>query len=816
MRFIITHLFCLIIAVSIGLLEASGHDVPKASLSGRITDKNTGEPLIGVMVYFPELKSGTVSDADGIYKIDNLPPARVLIQLSYISYRTIFETIDLGKTNRKDFQMEYVATELNEVTVTGQSKATEQKRNPTPIAVVPRIKLLQNACTNIIDAISHEPGISQITTGAGISKPVIRGLGYNRVVVINDGIRQEGQQWGDEHGIEIDEASVVKVEILKGPASLAYGSDALAGVINLISLPTLPAGNVSGRLVTNYQDNNRLTVLAGRLAGNLKGFVWDVNISNKVAHAYRNKYDGYIYNSGFREHAASGTIGLTRAWGYTSLTLGIYNLNPGIIEGERDSLTGKFVRLVAVDDSTEGTEIVSAHDLKSGAPSVPYQKIHHYKAVINSTVFVGNTSLRSIIGFQQNRRQEYGEVLNPEQYGLYFLLNTVNYDLQVDLPEKHNLRFNFGINGMCQDSKNKGEEYLVPEYSLFDFGIFTVVKKSMGNFDISGGFRYDIRYEHGRELLLDLTGEKNGAPEPGAVKRFTGFHSVFNGYSGSIGTTWQISRPLFTKLNFSAGFRAPNIGELGSNGIHEGTQRYEIGDPRLKPENSLQLDYTFGVSFEHISAEMNLFNNDIRNYIFERKLTGSTGGDSVISGVDAYQFVAGHVRLYGGEIRIDIHPHPLDWIHFENAFSLVQSLLRDQPDSSKHLPMIPAPRLQTSLRFDARKIGSILGNAYLKLEIEKYFTQNQFYAAYGTETKTPGYTLVNVGAGFNFLIHSRTLFSLYVSVENIADVAYQNHLSRLKYLTENYTAGRKGVFNMGRNVSFRLVIPFNITGKSAL
>ena len=178
--------------------------------------------------------------------------------------------------------MEYAATEINEVVITGLSKSTEQKRTPTPITVVPRLVLLQSASTNIIDALSTQPGISQITTGTGISKPVIRGLGYNRVVVVNDGTRQEGQQWGDEHGIEIDEYSVDKVEILKGPASLAYGSDALAGVINMLSAPTLPEGKIAANLAANYQSNNGLIGFSAAIAGNHHGMVWDIRYSHKI------------------------------------------------------------------------------------------------------------------------------------------------------------------------------------------------------------------------------------------------------------------------------------------------------------------------------------------------------------------------------------------------------------------------------------------------------------------------------------------------------------------------------------------------------
>ncbi len=333
-------------------LSAENAGLLKGSLSGRITDKKTGDALPGVSIYFPDLKTGTTTDTSGNYKIANLPQTSVTIQLSYIGYRTILETVDLSSVTVMNFEMEYAATELNEVVVTGLSRSTEQKRNPTPMSVLPKTTLLQNSSTNIIDAIATQPGISQITSGSGISKPVIRGLGYNRVVVVKDGIRQEGQQWGDEHGIEIDEFSVNRIEILKGPASLTYGSDAMAGVINLLPAPSLPQDQVRGNLMLNYQTNNGLAGASANLAGNNHGLLWDLRYSYKTARAYRNRYDGYVYNSGFRENAISLMTGLIRSWGYTNLELSAYNLTPGIIEGLRDSTTGHFLRDEKTNDTT--------------------------------------------------------------------------------------------------------------------------------------------------------------------------------------------------------------------------------------------------------------------------------------------------------------------------------------------------------------------------------------------------------------------------------------------------------------------------------
>jgi iron complex outermembrane recepter protein len=803
------NLYIILLLLISSSIWATNNTLPK-TLSGKIIDKATGEIIAGAAIYLPDLKTGTVSDQEGNYKIENLPQAKVFVQVSFIGYKSIFETVDLTTITNKTFSLEQSITEMNEVVVTGVSKAAELKKTPTPISIVPKSILLQNSSTNIIDAIATQPGISQVTTGSGISKPVIRGLGYNRVVVVNDDIRQEGQQWGDEHGIEIDENGVNKVEILKGPASLAYGSDAMAGVINMISNPALPNGKIAGNISSNYQTNNGLIGYSADLTGNLKGLVWDVRYSNKWAHAYQNKYDGYVFNSGYKENAISGLIGLNKSWGYSHLLISAYKLMPGIVEGERDNATGKFTKPIAINNTTEGSEITSDQDFKSYSPLTPFQKIHHYKAVLNNNFIIGNGSLKATLGFQQNQRQEYADILNPNQYGLYFLLNTINYDFRYNLPEMNNLSISFGTNGMQQTSKNKGEEFLIPEYNLFDIGFFTIVKKSFGKLDISGGLRYDTRVEHGSDLFLDEDGVKIETVKPGSIQKFEAFNTTFSGISGSIGATYQISETVFIKFNISRGFRAPNIAELASNGVHEGTIRYEIGDSKLKPETSWQFDYAFGFNTEHIAAEINLFDNRINNFIFSRRLNSVSGGDSISDGVNAFKFVSGNANLFGGEVRIDIHPHPLDWLHFENAFSYVQAIQENQPDSTKYLPFTPAPKLQTTLKADIRKVGHILHNAYIKFEVENYFTQNKYYAAYSTETKTSGYSLLNFGLGSDFILKGKTICSLYISASNLTDVAYQSHLSRLKYAATNYATGRTGVYNMGRNISFKLIVPIGL------
>ena len=661
--------------------------------------------------------------------------------------------------------------ELNEVTVTGALGDMKIKETPMPVMTLQAKELYQLPSTNLIDAIAKQPGMSQITTGGGISKPVIRGLGYNRIVVVNDGIRQEGQQWGDEHGIEIDANEVGSVEILKGPASLMYGSDAMGGVLVFKGMPTLPEGSIKGNVNAEYQTNNGLFGGSFNLAGNQKGFTWDARYSEKHAHSYRNRYDGYVPDSQFWERAFSLKAGLMRNWGFTKLKLGYYNLVPSIMEGERDTVTGELL--------SEGDPLSYRHGL-------PYQKVSHYKAVSESFINLSSGHLKVIMGYQQNRRQEFEE--SADEYGLYLQLHTLNYDVRYVSEEWSGWKFSTGINGMGQKSLNLGEEYLIPDYSLFDAGVYATASKALGRWNLSGGLRFDYRY-------LDA----KGLEEDDEV-RFEAFTRYFTGITGSVGATCNITEGLDLKLNLARGYRAPNISELASNGEHEGSLRYEIGNHNFKPEYSLQADFGLNYATRYFELNVAAFANHISDYIYLHRI------DSIIEpDLMTFAYAQGEALLMGFEAGVDVHPfHAL---HIGSAFSYVNAQLLHQPEEMRWLPMTPAPRLSVDVKYELTHDGKVFNNAYIAARMDWCLEQNHYYAAYDTETMTPSYLLIGLSAGTDVLIKGKKVAELALIVDNLTDVCYQDHLSRLKYADFNVVTGRRGVFNMGRNVVFKVTVP---------
>lgn len=789
--------FSLSFLFSVSCIIAFADDPQKVNFSGTITDAITKQPLPGASVYISDIKAGVIADEKGRFIFTAIPSGHHLLEISYAGYASIVEHVDIEANLERNFELHPSIVENRGVIVTGVASATSLRKAPIPVTLIRKSELMHTAATNIIDVLAKQPGISQLQTGPGISKPVIRGLGYNRVVVVNDGVRQEGQQWGDEHGIEIDEASINRVEILKGPASLIYGSDAMAGVINFISNVPVANGTVKGNIFSNWQSNNDLFSLNGNIAGNKNGFNWNTYVSGKSAGSYKNKYDGVVLNSGFNELNFGGYAGINKGWGYSHLVFSRFNQKLGLIEGDRDNTTGEF--LLYTDSPFE--HIASNDELDSRDLFVPRQHIIHTKIVSDNSFTAGKNRIKLNFGFQNNRRMEFGNPEDDKEKELYFNLNTINYNTQLVLAEKNEWRTSIGINGIYQTNTNKGEESIIPDYDLFDLGIYAYTQKSFNKTTLSGGVRFDNRHINGEQML------------DGMDIKFAAFKKDFSNISGSIGVAIEPNDNISVKLNAARGFRAPNLAELASNGAHEGTNRYEYGSTALKSEQSFQLDAGIELDYRHVSFNLNTFYNSVSNFIYYRRLESVFGGDSLIDDngelLEAFRFDQANAKLYGFEIGIDIHPHPLDWLHFENSFSFVRGKFDNAIDNSNNLSFIPAPRLITELRTEFKKAGKAMSNLYFHIEMINHFNQAHPFTAYNTETVTPAYLLLNAGAGVDFTKAKRTLFSVHVALDNIADKAYQNHLSRLKYTAVNTLTGRQGVFNAGRNISVKLNVPFS-------
>jgi iron complex outermembrane recepter protein len=789
-------------------------------ITGKVTDEKTGEAVPGATIYISELKTGDIADKNGTYEIDNLPRTKVIVQVSFVGYKSVVQNVDLATTTSMNFVMEQAITEMNEVVVTGTSRATEITLNPVPVITFSRKELQQNLNTNIIDAISKLPGVSAVTTGPNVSKPFIHGLGYNRVLTLFDGVRQEGQQWGDEHGIEVDENAVDRIEVVKGPASLTYGSDALAGVVNLLPASSFHIDTIQGHIDTDYQTNNGLYSASATLNGNKKGIIWGGVMSHKQATNYQNKYDGRVYGTAFNESGLSGYAGLNKQWGYSHLNFSVFNDLQEIPDGSRDPVTRKFTKQITEADTIR--PVVSDAELKSYKIAVLHQHIEHFRLYSSNNFILGKSKLGVILGYQQNIRREFSHPQFPDIPGLYLNLNTFTYDIKYTVPESKGWETTFGINGMYQSNTNKGTEFIIPDYTQLDIGPFVLITRTIDKLDLSAGVRYDTRFFKNDPMYtrvnpqtgLDMKVSQSDTSM--AQHPFYGFKHTFSGISASLGATYNITKRLLVKSNIARGYRAPNVSEISSNGVHPGSLIYQIGNKDFKPEFSLQEDLGVSYRWDHISGNIDLFNNNISNYIFNQKLLNRSGKDSVIvKGNQTFKYQQARAQLYGWEINLDVHPY--DWLHFENSISVIYALNKGGngilvADSTRYLPFIPPLHTNTELRANITGKSKYIKSFYIKIGMEYYAKQNRIYSAYNTETPTPGYFLYNAGVGADIMNRNgKVPLIINILGNNITDVAYQSHLSRLKYFEQypNNATGRSGIYNMGRNISFKLTIPLN-------
>ena len=798
----------------------------RKTISGRITSDH--KPVDNVTIKIIGDNQSTRSNRSGDYKLTVVGTENLVIQFSGIGYQT--EKIKVSTTGDStiyDIDLKSQASDLNDVVITGVNRATALRKSPVPIAVLSRKTMDQNVSTNLIDAIVKGiPGVTAVTTGPNVSKPFIRGLGYNRVLTLYDGLRQEGQQWGDEHGIEVDEYGISRAEVVKGPASLTYGSDALAGVINMIPLnPIIQDGKLKGDFTTNYQTNNGLIATSLGLAYGKNDWKYTLRATGKAAHNYENKVDGLVYGTAFREYNLSASARVDKNWGFFKTAITYYDNLMEIPDGSRDSLSRKFTRQILDNgDDIKNRSVVPDGELNTYSINPLHQHIQHFRFYNTSQFKFGNSDLNVLIGGQQSIRREYNHPTAPDQAGLYVVLNTLNYDVKYNLPDFGGIESTLGINGMLQGNRSKdATDFPIPDYDLFDIGAFYFARKSFGKIDISGGVRMDRRNMAWNNFYVSIDsqtgfGKKATANDSGGDLQFPSFNRNYYGLSGSLGLTYNLSEKLLIKANIARGYRAPNITEIGSNGLDPGAHIVYLGNRTFNPEFNLQQDLGIIAYLRDADLSFEVFNNDIQNYIYQSRLTDESGNPVVIvPGNLTYQYQQAKARLYGAELSVNLHPSQMKWLSFNNSLAYVVGLNKNEAlvnlhgRAAKYLPFIPPLQIRSELKATAQKAVGFLDKPYIKLDAAIFANQNRFYALDDTETFTKGYTLINVGLGSSIKSKKGQVFmDLFIQVDNIFNIAYQSHLNRLKYFEyyESSPNGRSGIYNMGRNMSFKMVIPF--------
>jgi len=770
--------------------------------------------------------AGTTTDAFGNFKMS--APGAVIAKMVVSSLGYAPDTIQVSaEKNFYKILLKPAQSILNEVVVTGVSKAMLLRENPVAIVPVGTRAIETTTESNIIDVlVKNVPGLNALKTGPNISKPFIRGLGYNRVLTLYDGIRQEGQQWGDEHGLEVDAYNIYKAEVVKGPSSIMYGSDAVAGVVSLMpEMPVNRDGKMQGKYFTEYQSNNGLVGNGISVNYSKNNWAYAVRGSYRIAANYTNRIDGRVYNTGFREINASSTIQHFSRSGYTNFNLTLYDNLQGIPDGSRDSLTRKFTRQIyeGSNDDIKSRPEVPESELNAYALSPLHQHIQHYRVYSNNHYQVGSGDVDFLLAFQQNIRREYSHPTAPEQAGLFVRLNTINYGLRYNAPTVLNTEISVGINGMYQNSRSKdGTDFPIPDFDLLDIGSYVYAKWKKNRLTISGGFRYDDRHLQGNNFYVG-TNPVTGFPRQvlsqdttGAYLQFPAFDKTFNGTSFSIGATYELNEHIALKVNIGKGYRAPGITEFASNGLDPGAHIVYLGNRNFVPEYSIQEDIGVSIQYKDISATASVFNNNIENYIYMSQLTDANRNAILdAQGNKTFQYLQAKAQLYGLEATLSFNPLSMKGFSFDNAFSIIYAYNK-KPDfkgkgiDGEYLPLIPPAKLLSSLNQEFNPASKVFSLVRLKAEFEYNAAQNRYLSLNKTESSTPGFTL------FNFSVYTLIHYSkantiqFQVQVNNIFDIAYQSNLSRLKYF-EYYGSspnGHLGIYNMGRNICARAVVTF--------
>jgi len=716
----------LIAAALLASAPGGGEHVPPPgrTLSGRVTNPS-GNGLFQARVIVLETNRSATTDLEGHYAFPDLPGGTYSVSFSAIGYAPLVARVTLADQDViLDVELKPSLVELPDLQVTAAPVATTSLTSPQPVSVLGGADLNASRAASLGETVSALPGVRSLSTGGGIGKPVIRGLSSNRVLVLADGERVESQQWGDEHGPQIESGDADRIEVIRGPASVMYGSDALGGVVNVVSAPIPDAVGgdpfVEGRAVVSYSTNNQQPDGTLAVEGARGGLGFRGSVTGRTASDVRTPA-GRLFNSGLWSVNGSGTVGYRGGWG---------------------SVSGTYVRR---------DEKVEIHEDPAEEPgATPFQRIGDDRVHLSASLPVGVSHLDIDLGATRNRRREFEEEGGVE-VALGLLSRTYTADLRLHHPPVGPLAGIVGISALRNSFDKFGEETLIPDNAYNNVGIYAFEQAELGPWHLSVGARYDYR-----RLTVDDDAELG----------VTSQRRTYNSATGNLGALYRVAEPVALVFNLGRGYRSPTAFDLFSNGVHEGTVRFERGDPSLRNETSINTDLAVRVQTSALSAELGGFANYIDNFIFP----DPSGEEDPESGFQIFDITQGDARLTGFEAAMEYHA--THWLHLRATadYTRGQNRSTDAP-----LPFIPPFRATYSVRLEGGDRGR-LQQPYLSIGGESNARQTNLDPE---DFAPPGYTLVNLGAGLLVPMGARAM-ALDFQLRNAFDKEYANFLSRYK------------------------------------
>ncbi|MDR9366897.1 MAG: TonB-dependent receptor [Balneolaceae bacterium] len=792
-------LLLFILTLTVGWQGANAQTASNISLQGTVTDSN-GEPLQAVNIVFPQLDRGASTKSDGSYQVSGLPTGTYTVVFSYIGYQNINREITLqsGETVSLNVELNETSISTESITVTGTPYASDPLTTPADVDVLTGDTKFTQQTTSLGASLTDLSGVSSISTGSQMGKPVIRGLSGDRIRVLDDGVAMDYQQYGVRHGPNVDPFTSERIEVVRGAASVQYGSDALGGAVNVISNSIPDAVDsqpfLQGEILSGFATNN-------------------------------NEFTGGLYLNG-----ASGRFGFTgtlvrrSAGNMTAPDVATFQetndtsapkFSDELDNTDYEQLNGSFgvgYQTTAGKISAEYTRWQNSHNFLLPNGRGLGQNLENNSIQVKGNLQLGNNFiLKPNFTYSGNLRQSNPGGGNAEPRSeipdegfafLDILRESYTGKTELEHPEVGPFRGTVGLEYTYQDQATRGVEPLVPSADIQNFAAFIFEKAEFNNFTLSIGARLDSRTQEA-ESDTDLNLPNFDAGETDDV-----LDQSYTEFSGSLGATYQFTESFSIASNIGRGFRAPSLFNLHVDGVHGGVAAYQVGDPFLEPERSLNTDLSLRWRSTNVRAKVTVYRNAIDNYIFlinTGEFAGPSGG-----GPPILETTQGDARLYGGDASLTAQLLP--WLQVSGTFETVNGENVDNDIAEvDDLPMLPPTKFNGEVKFMQRRLAS-LKNAFLSVGVEhssskeaagRYEPFWQFgnvpkFSNFGVAS-TDAYTLLNVNVGAEIDLWSRPI-SLQISAQNLLDEAYRDFLDTYK----GYA------LSPGRNITFKAQIPFTL------
>lgn len=720
-------------------------------IRGTVQNENN-EPLIGATVFIPELNKGTITNNVGEFTINNIPSGKIKIQFSFVGYNTKVQGFDVNNyINEINIKLSEAVIATQEVVVSG-GHVNSQHENAVKIDVIKTNRIELSGTPNLMESLTQVSGVDMISKGQGVAKPVIRGLSMNNILVLNNGVRIENYQFGENHPLGVDGNNIEQVEIIKGPASLLYGSDAIGGVINFIKENPAPTGKIMGKYNIQLHSNTKGYNQSFCMKSASNNFFGSFQVGQNKHSDYIQGNGDFVPNSRFNELSLNVNAGYTNNKITTSLFYDYFQQQLGMS-------VPPAIALVKEDDYKN---------------RVWYQDLEHHTLSFLNKIYFGNIKWEINTAYQKAMRklQTIEDVPTVEMD-----LQTLTYETKIHINPIHTTEYILGIQGMSQFNRNRNNraEQFLPNADINNLGILGLVQHDFNkNFKLQSGVRYDW-FQTETFALGEVSSDHYHDP---VLKNYSNLN-------GSLGVTYNMENKWFFRTNLAKAYRVPNVSELTSSGTHG--NRFESGNHDLVPQNSYQTDASLHYHGKFLSFDLAGFYNLIDNYIYL-----SPTNELVDDNIPVFKYQQVNATMYGSESGVHFHPQQLSWLHLKATYSIVIGKQKNE----EYLPFIPAQKFNYEIRAKIQSLGK-LKHTLIKLSALTALEQNK---PASDETKTEGYTVYNTSINTNVAFLKQYIV-IGLSVNNILDTKYIDHLSTLKPL---------GYYNQGRNISLFIKVPFAI------